>query len=77
MPIILFTKKEDCDDCVNCSKTMTNELITAFPKLTPLDSKSANWHISCLHEKNNHLVWVCIYEKDGKGLNSESALSDL
>jgi hypothetical protein len=65
MAIIFLTKNISCgnkdNDSANCSNTIKMKLETAYPNL----KEHENYHLSILHEKNNHLIFFCVYEKDG------------
>ena len=63
MPVIFLSKNISCDGNDvhnNCSQTIQQKLETEYPTLD-----HENYHISILHEKNNHLIFFCVYEKDG------------
>jgi len=63
MTIIFLTKNISCGDneSRNCNDTITKKIKSEYPNL--IDHE--NYHISILHEKNNHLIFFCVYEKDG------------
>lgn len=72
MPVFLLTKDLSCGSEPSassaCSDEITKKLKAKFPELK--DGK--NYHVSILHEKNNHIIFVCIYEHDNEVLHSSS-----
>jgi len=65
MPVIFLIKNISCgnkkNDSANCSDTITKKIKSEYPELKDHE----NYHISILHEKNNHLIFFCVYEKNG------------
>ena len=66
MPVIFLSKNISCDSSIinNCSETIQQKLETEYPEL----KEHENYHLSILHENGNHLIFFCIYEKDGQAL---------
>jgi len=66
MPVIFLTRNISCTDTssTNCSENIMEKIKSEYPNL--IDHE--NYHISILHEKNNHLIFFCVYEKNGVGL---------
>lgn len=56
-----FTLNKTCKDSGDCSNLL-------FGKLTKLlGTKDTNqFHISISHEQNNHIIWLFLYDHDGK-----------
>lgn len=71
MPVFLIKKKVSCTDSLKCSELYHETLSKGLPDLIHTD-ESANYHISIVHEKNNHLLWICIYEKNKEVLTASS-----
>jgi len=63
MPVIFLTQNISCTDKLSsdCSENIMEKIKSEYPNL--IDHE--NYHISILHEKNNHLIFFCVYEKDG------------
>ena len=76
MTYIFLTKNISCGntakECDDCSTKINNKLKKAYPNL----KQGKNYHVSIVHENNNHLIFFCIYEKDGYSItcNSKSEL---
>lgn len=72
MPVFLLTKDLSCDQKGNasqkCSDEITKKLRVKFPDLK--DGK--NSHVSICHEKNNHIIFVCVYEHDKEVIHCSS-----
>tara|TARA_R110000824_G_scaffold166722_1_gene343500 strand:- start:53 stop:442 length:390 start_codon:yes stop_codon:yes gene_type:complete len=66
LPVFFFTKNITCEDnkSAECSSSICKKLQKAYPKL----KEHKNYHVSILHEKNNHIIFFCLYEEDGKAL---------
>tara|TARA_Y100001951_G_scaffold94021_1_gene90154 strand:+ start:213 stop:617 length:405 start_codon:yes stop_codon:yes gene_type:complete len=71
MPVFLIKKDVSCSDSLQCSDLYHEKLSKGLPDLFHND-ESANFHISIVHEKNNHLLWVCIYEKENEVITASS-----
>jgi hypothetical protein len=71
--ITFITKDINCTDPTKCDKIIQNKLKSIFPQLEfTVDNNNPNSHISIFHENKNHLIWLCMYEKDGEHLQSHS-----
>ena len=71
MPVFLIKQNMTCTDAVKCKEYYDEKLISALPDLIHNDQRG-NYHLSIVHEKNNHLLWISIYEKDGQVLTASS-----
>jgi len=42
----------------------SNDIITKIKSLMKNNIDSINYHISIFHEKNNHIIWLFLYDND-------------
>jgi len=62
MPVIFLSQNISCgDNSLNCCNTIMEKIKSEYPNL--IDHE--NYHISILHESGNHLIFFCVYEKNG------------
>ena len=72
-----FIKKISCTDCKECFEGMINSIETKLDCVLHADKQIKEVHgsVSCLHEKNNHIITVEFYEKQKQ--NGEILLKKL
>ena len=65
MPTFLITKKIKCSNTKSCANTIKNKIKDKF------NLEDLTWHVSIYHEQDNHLIFVCLYDKDNEHLAIE------
>jgi len=76
---IKIEKKITCSDSRECSKIIISKLKKTYPDLilqSINENDSVNGHVSISHKQNKHVIWLFIYDKDGKH-ESEDNLKDV
>ena len=59
-----FTVKKTCTD--NTSQECADDIISKIKSLLGENVSGVNYHISIYHAKNNHTIWLFLYDKSGE-----------
>ena len=59
-----FTVKKTCTD--DTSQECADDIISKIKTLLGENVSGVNYHISIHHEKNNHTIWLFLYDKAGE-----------